>query len=63
VENAEGEAEGEGEEEEKWLAVEIVKAGGELLSTVHINSGERKRRRRRGRGRAVVGGENSRGRW
>jgi hypothetical protein len=60
VENAEdeGEGEGEGEEEEQWLTVETVEAGGELLSTFHVNSGEckRRRRKRRGRGRAVADG-------
>ena len=67
MENAEdegeGEGEGEGKEEKQWLAVETAETGGELLSTVQINSGERKRRRRRGRGRAVAGGGNSGGRW
>jgi hypothetical protein len=47
VENAEdegeGEGEGEGKEEKQWLAVETAETGGELLSTVQINSGERKR--------------------
>jgi hypothetical protein len=41
MENAEDEGEGEGEEQ--WLAVKMAEAGNELLSTVHINSGERKR--------------------
>ena len=52
MENAEdeGEGEGEGEEEEQWLTVETVEAGGELLSTFHVNSGECKRRRRKRRG-------------
>jgi hypothetical protein len=36
VENAEDEGEGEGEGEEKWLAVETMKAGGELLSIVRM---------------------------
>ena len=69
MENAEDE--GEGKEEEQWLAVETTEVGGELLSTVYVNSGEckrqrrRRRRRRKGRerGRAVAGGGNNGGRW
>ena len=63
VKNAEDEGEGEGEGEEQWLAVKMAEACGELLSTVHINSEERKRWRRRGRGRAVAGDGNNGGRW
>jgi len=33
----EWEGEEEGEEEEQWLAVKMMKAGGELLSSVHIS--------------------------
>ena len=40
VKNAEDEGEGEGEEEEEeeeqWLAVETVKANGDLLSTIDM---------------------------
>jgi hypothetical protein len=36
VKNAEDEGEGKGEEE--WLAVETTKAGGELLSIVHLQN-------------------------
>ena len=38
MENAKDEGEGEGEEKEQRLAVETAEAGGELLSTVHMQS-------------------------
>ena len=43
--------------------METAETGGELLSTVHVSSGECRRQRRRRRGRAVAGGGNDRGRW
>jgi hypothetical protein len=36
VENVEEKGKGEGEKKEQWLAVETAEAGGELLSTVHM---------------------------
>jgi len=38
--------------------VEMAETGGELLSTVHVSSGECRRQRRRRRERTVVGDGN-----
>jgi hypothetical protein len=52
VENTEDEGEGEGEEEEQWLAVETMEAGGELLSTVHMQREQWRMQKTKGKGKS-----------
>jgi len=72
VENAEderereGKGEGEEEEEEEWLTVEMAEAGGELLSTVHMQREQwrmqKTKKKGKGKGKTKRSGD-GRGRW